>query len=100
MTWDAIATFLLVLVTLAGINIATVRSMLERHRTAVLHDSEKWQEVEHQLFELRAALPLEYVRREDWIRFSGTLDAKLDAMREEVRDQIAGVKERLYAGRD
>ncbi len=45
-------------------------------------------------------LPLEYVRREDWIRFSGTLDAKLDAMREEMREQIAEVKERLYAGRN
>ena len=52
------------------------------------------------LIELRVNLPLEYVRREDWIRFSGTLDAKLDAMREEMREQIAEVKERLYAGRN
>jgi hypothetical protein len=100
MSWDAIATFLLVIVTLAGINIATVRSMLERHRTASQRDSERWQEVERLLFDLRASLPLEYVRREDWIRFSGTLDAKLDAMREEMRDEIGEVKERLYAGRN
>ena len=100
MSWDAIATFLLVIVTLAGINIATVRSMLERHRMASQRDSERWQEVERLLFDLRASLPLEYVRREDWIRFSGTLDAKLDAMREEMREQIGEVKERLYAGRN
>ena len=100
MSWDAIATFMLVLVTLAGINVATVRSMLDRHRTAMLHDAERWQEVERLLFELRASLPLEYVRREDWIRFSGTLDAKLDAMREEMREEIGEVKERLYAGRN
>jgi hypothetical protein len=100
LSWDAIATFLLVLVTLAGINIATVRSMLERHRSSTLRDSERWQEVERSLFELRALLPLEYVRREDWIRFSGTLDAKLDALREEMREEIADVKERLYVGRD
>jgi hypothetical protein len=100
MSWDAIATFLLVIVTLAGINIATVRSMLERHRTASQRDSERWQEVERLLFDLRASLPLEYVRREDWIRFSGTLDAKLDAMREEMREEIGEVKERLYAGRN
>jgi hypothetical protein len=100
MSWDAIATFLLVLVTLVGINIATVRSMLDRHRTATQRDSERWQEVERLLFELRASLPLEYVRREDWIRFSGTLDAKLDAMREEMREEIGEVKERLYAGRN
>jgi hypothetical protein len=52
------------------------------------------------LFELRASMPLEYVRREDWIRFSGSLDAKLDAMREEMREEIAEVKDRLYAGRN
>ena len=100
MSWEAIATFVLTLVTLAGINIATVRSTLDRHRTATLRDSERWQEIERSLFELRASLPLEYVRREDWIRFSGTLDAKLDAMREEMREEIAEVKERLYAGRN
>jgi hypothetical protein len=97
-SWDAIATFLMVVVTLAGINIATVRSMLDRHRAATMRDLAQWQEVERALFELRATLPLEYVRREDWIRFSGTLDAKLDAMREEMREEIAEVKKRLYAG--
>ena len=44
---------------------------------------------------LKAQLPLEYVRREDWIRFSSTLDAKLDAMRAELRDEIYELKERL-----
>ncbi len=57
-------------------------------------------DLENAIIELRVNLPLEYVRREDWIRFSGTLDAKLDAMREEMRVQIAEVKERLYAGRN
>ncbi len=32
------------------------------------------------LLKLRAELPNEYVRREDWIRFSGTIDAKLDTL--------------------
>ena len=100
MSWEAIGTFLLVLVTLVGINIGTIKSMLDRHRTATLRESERWQQIERSLFELRASLPLEYVRREDWIRFSGSLDAKLDAMREEMREEIADVKERLYAGRN
>ncbi len=100
MSWEAIASFLLVLVTLVGINIGTIRSMLERHRSATLRDSERWQEIERSVFELRASMPLEYVRREDWIRFSGSLDAKLDAMREEMREEIAEVKDRLYAGRN
>ena len=80
MSWESIATFLLVLVTVVGINIGTIKSMLDRHRAAAQRDSERWQEIERALFEFRASMPLEYVRREDWIRFSGSLDAKLDAV--------------------
>jgi hypothetical protein len=100
MSWEAVATFALVLVTVVGINVGTIKSMLDRHRNAAMHESERWQEIERALFEFRASMPIEYVRREDWIRFSGSLDAKLDAMREEMRGEIAEVKERLYAGRD
>jgi hypothetical protein len=52
-------------------------------------------EVERQMMRLKAQLPLEYVRREDWIRFSSTLDAKLDAMRTELRAEMTELKERL-----
>ena len=94
------AAFSLMLVTMIGINIGMIKSMLDRHHSATLREAERWQEIEHGLFDLRALLPLEYVRREDWIRFGGTLDAKLDALREEMREEISGVKERLYAGRN
>ena len=52
------------------------------------------------LADIKLSLSLNTVRREDWIRFSGTLDAKLDAMREEMRGEIGEVKDRLYAGRN
>ena len=94
------ASFSLVLVTIVGINLGMIRAMLDRHHQGTLREAERWQEIERGLFELRAMLPLEYVRREDWIRFGGTLDAKLDALREEMREEISGVKERLYAGRN
>lgn len=96
MSWDAIATFSLVMVTFIGVNLAALRSMLERHHQVVKSDSVRWSEMEHALFELRVSLPIEYVRREDWIRFSATLDAKLDALREEFREEIGAIKERLY----
>ena len=96
MSWEAIATFLLVLVTVVGINVGTIKSMLDRHRTAALRDSERWQDIERALFEFRASMPLEYVRREDWIRFSNTLEAKIDAMRAEVRAEIADLRARMY----
>jgi hypothetical protein len=96
MTWDAVATFALVMVTFAGINLTALRSMLDRYHKAVSRDGSRQSEMERALFELRLSLPLEYVRREDWIRFSATLDAKLDALREELREEIGAIKEKLY----
>ena len=100
MSWDAIGTFALVLVTIVGINVGMIKSVLDRHRSVAELDSERWQELERSLFEMRASLPLEYVRRKDWIRFSASLDAKLDAMRAEMREETAEIKERLYGGRN
>lgn len=100
MSWEAIATFVLAGVTIAGINVGAIRWMFERHNQTILRETSRWEEIERGLYELRALLPLEYVRREDWIRFSGTLDAKLDAIREEMREENAALKEKLYAGRD
>lgn len=96
MNWDTVGSLAAVMMTFVGVNLGALRWMLDRHRDAALRDNARWQELERALFELRAALPLEYVRREDWIRFSGTLDAKIDAMRDEVRTEIGGLKEKLY----
>jgi len=96
MSWEAIGTFAMVMVTMTGLNVGALRWMLDRHHESVARSVSRWEQIEHDLFELRAMLPLEYVRREDWIRFSGTLDAKLDALREEMREEIRSLKERLY----
>jgi hypothetical protein len=97
--WDAIGTALAGL-TLVGMNVAALKWMFERYHEGIVRETTRWDEIERDLFELRASLPLEYVRREDWIRFSGTLDAKLDAMREEMRQEIAAIKEKLYEQHD
>ncbi|HEX4208746.1 MAG TPA: hypothetical protein VHY56_00010 [Candidatus Binataceae bacterium] len=52
--------------------------------------------LERELLQLRAQLPVEYVRREDWIRFSNTLEAKLDAMRAEARAELSELRELIY----
>jgi hypothetical protein len=96
MSWDAVATFALVLVTFVGINLAAVRAMFERHQRVVSRDAERWSQMERAIYELRVLLPIEYVRREDWIRFSATLDAKMDGLREEMREEIGPIKEKLY----
>jgi len=96
MNWEAVATFASVLVTFAGINLAALHAMFERHQRLASRDDERWSQLERAIYELRVLLPIEYVRREDWIRFSATLDAKMDALRDEMREEIGPIKEKLY----
>lgn len=41
-------------------------------------------DIEKQILQLRADLPQSYVQREDWIRFSGTLEFKMDAIHRRI----------------
>lgn len=41
--------------------------------------------LERELGRMQVMLPAEYVRREDWIRFTGIIESKLDRITEEVR---------------
>ena len=47
---------------------------------AIKSEGDGWRTVERELLELKAALPLEYVRREDGIRQEVVIHAKLDAL--------------------
>ena len=47
--------------------------------------------MEKDLLKLQAELPREYVRREDWIRFSSSIDAKLDHLRDKL-DRVLEAK--------
>jgi hypothetical protein len=100
LNWGNAAAWTGAFIAFLAVNASTIQFLLKRRDEQRQRDSSRVDDLEKQLTDLRVNLPLEYVRREDWIRFSGTLDAKLDAMREEVREQIAEVKERLYAGRN
>jgi len=97
MSWETIASFASVMVAFVGINLAALRAMFERHQRVVRRDDERWSQLERAIYELRVLLPIEYVRREDWIRFSATLDAKMDGLRDEMREEIGPLKEKLYA---
>ncbi|OIO57333.1 MAG: hypothetical protein COX57_02150 [Alphaproteobacteria bacterium CG_4_10_14_0_2_um_filter_63_37] len=52
---------------------------------------DKIDRVEKDLLKLQAELPREYVRREDWIRFSSSIDAKLDHLRDKL-DRVLEAK--------
>lgn len=104
MNWDAIATFALAFVTLIGLNLGALRWLLTQYgreansRLDLLNrdGSEFARGVEREMLKLKAQLPMDYVRREDWIRFSNTLEAKIDALRAETRVEIVELRERIY----
>ena len=43
-------------------------------------ESEGWKRIERELLELRADLPLQYVRREDYVRGQTVIESKLDSL--------------------
>lgn len=50
-------------------------------RFAVLEgEGQSWRRVERDLMDLRIKLPVEYVRREDYVRGQSILEAKMDAL--------------------
>jgi hypothetical protein len=103
-SWDALSTFALTFVTLVGLNLAAIRWILVRNEeelrislnTLKREGTEFSHTLERELLQLKAQLPVEYVRREDWIRFSNTLEAKLDAMRAESRAEMSEMRELIY----
>jgi hypothetical protein len=56
-------------------------------------ESREWQRVERDLMQLRADMPLHYVRREDYIRGQSVIEAKLDALASKLElTRIQGAK--------
>ncbi len=101
--WDAVGAVAVASMTFIAMNVGALRWFFERHERGVIGQLQALKregtdfshQVERELLKLKAQLPLEYVRREDWIRFSSTLDAKFDAMRIEMREEIEQIRERL-----
>lgn len=58
-------------------------SMESIHREEALQHREEavqWQRVERDMLQMRADMPLHYVRREDYIRGQSVIEAKLDGL--------------------
>jgi len=43
-------------------------------------EREEWRRIERDLLKLMASLPLDYVRREDWVRNQTILESKIDGL--------------------
>jgi hypothetical protein len=53
-------------------------------------EAAKWQQIERELLQMKADMPLQYVRREDYIRGQSVIEAKLDAVAAQL--QIAQLR--------
>ena len=53
---------------------------LDKIEQASAAEAGNWQRVEREILQLKADLPLNYVRREDYVQAVATIMAKLDAM--------------------
>ncbi|HTT77736.1 MAG TPA: hypothetical protein VMF50_17360 [Candidatus Binataceae bacterium] len=72
------------------------RDSLRRENAQHIADGNgKIANIERELLTLKADLPRQYVMRDDWIRFSNILEAKMDAMRAEMRQEITQLATRI-----
>ncbi len=90
--WGPVASWAAAFIAFLAINASTLQWLLKRREDARFRDVTRIEEIARYYYELKAELPIEYVRREDWIRFGSTIDAKMDGMREEIREDLLSLK--------
>jgi len=75
--------------------VAVLRTMFKAHCDDINSRLEGWgkdiSKLEKDVLEMKADLPLSYVRKEDFVRFEVVINTKLDR----VHDSIERLKERL-----
>ncbi|MDT0496513.1 hypothetical protein RM530_03925 [Algiphilus sp. W345] len=57
-----------------------IEGSLNKLETNARQEAEQWQRVDKEILKLRAELPLQYVRREDYVRGQTVIESKLDAL--------------------
>lgn len=60
--------------------LAQVERRLDQRFSALEKTGAEWQRLERELLTLKADLPIQYVRREDYVRSQTVVEAKLDAL--------------------
>lgn len=61
-------------------NHANLTKRLDGIESTSKEDANNWKRIERELLGLKADLPQQYVRRDDYIQATATINAKLDAM--------------------
>lgn len=89
--WKAISVLVALVGAWSGFLITVISALLGRVTrdldarldlitSAQQQDTKEWRRVDRELMQLRADLPVLYVRREDYIRGQSVLEAKLDSL--------------------
>ena len=84
------ATFLYVIGLLQNHFDATLKGIDNRLMSIEATNKEEvaqWQRVERDLMDLKSQLPINYVRREDYIRGQSVIEAKLDGLAMKIENQ-------------
>lgn len=78
---------------IAGAFAALGRLLIAQALGQIKEDSKKWNDLERDFLKHLAELPVNYVRREDYVRGQTVIEAKLDAIASELKAvQIRGGK--------
>jgi hypothetical protein len=91
MEWSVVMWAVGLVVAWSGFLVGVIRLLLTRVsrdidqrfnmlEAAHRNEANEWQRIDRDLMNLRAELPLHYVRREDYIRGQSVIEAKLDAL--------------------
>lgn len=101
--WEAVGVLLTLALAFVGLNVSATRWLFKRFidqidrqitslGRSLQGEINRTSDIERDLLRLRADLPTEYVRREDWIRFSNVIDTKLDSIYSRIEKLVDEVR--------
>lgn len=88
-TWQVITLVIVIVGAIGGFGRVLLKQIENRLVDKFEAQDRRLEEVELEVRRLGSELPLQYVRREDWIRFSAAIDHKLDRLAELVMKSLA-----------
>lgn len=63
-----------------GMLLGIIKWLIDRHFRQMDERLNAISRLEQKILEMQAAMPNEYLRRDDWIRFASVIEAKLDRL--------------------
>jgi len=79
------------MISLSAITIGALHWMLSYKDAANNELTKRLDHLQDIVTAFHEKVPVEYVRREDWIRFSATIDGKLDRLRDDMESKLDDV---------